>query len=38
MQERVSLLGGDLEIVCPPDGGTELQAHFPSLREGETTA
>jgi signal transduction histidine kinase len=38
MQERVSLLGGELEIVCPPDGGTELQAHFPSLREGETTA
>lgn len=38
MQERVSLLGGDLEINCPTDGGTELRARFPSLRPGGTTA
>jgi len=36
MEERVSLLGGDLEILCPPHGGTELRARFPSLRQGGT--
>jgi signal transduction histidine kinase len=38
MQERVSLLGGDLEIVCPPIGGTEVQARFPARRQGGSTA
>jgi PAS domain S-box-containing protein len=37
MQERVSLLGGALEINCPPGGGTELRARFPSLRPGGIT-
>jgi PAS domain S-box-containing protein len=38
MQERVSLLGGELAISCPSIGGTELRALFPSVRPGGTTA
>jgi signal transduction histidine kinase len=38
MRERVSLLGGELEITCPPAGGTELRVHFPLRRAGGSTA
>lgn len=31
MQERVSLLGGEYEIVQVPSGGTEVRARFPMI-------
>ena len=38
MQERVSLLGGDLDIRRLPEGGMEVWARFPAVERGEVTA
>jgi PAS domain S-box-containing protein len=38
MQERVSLLSGELEISSPALGGTEVRARFPSAPPGGVTS
>jgi PAS domain S-box-containing protein len=37
MQERVSLLGGELEIRALPEGGMEVWARLPTVERGEVT-
>ena len=35
MEERVSLLGGELELVTRPGAGTEVRARFPMIRNSD---
>ena len=38
MRERVTLLGGDIEIRRMHTGGTEVQARFATMEQGQVTA
>ena len=38
MKERVSLLGGELEVNSAPERGTEIRAWFPTAPHGQSFA